>query len=76
MAKRAGWQQAVPPRLTSVQRGRLLTERLFTVLASRLEAAGIAHAALAPDTLTDGRLHEGIAEYGALLRTASKAGEQ
>lgn len=69
-AEREGWMQAVPAKLSSAERGRLLCERLIGVIVMRLAEHGGPVRPIAPAALSDTALHDAIAELGAQLREA------
>lgn len=74
MAERSGWSQRLPPRMTSEERGRMLSERLVSLLQTRLVETGSSIAAIDPASLDSGALNAAIVELGAQLRDAGATG--
>lgn len=73
MAVRHGWDQRVPSRLTSAERGRLLSERVVSLLLARLGEHGEEVRQIDPAGLDDDALIIAIVELGARLRDATRA---
>ena len=70
MAAREGWDQTVPPRITSAERGRILTVRLAKLLIERTSGSGTTMLLIEPAQYDDRALHYLVNELGARLRTA------
>lgn len=71
MAERHGWDQRLPPKLTSEQRGRLLTERLVARLLEKLNRAPRADLA----ELDDAALLSAVTDLGKQLRAQAAGGQ-
>lgn len=71
MAERHGWDQRLPTKLTSEQRGRMLTERLVACLLANLGRAPRADLA----ELDDAALLSAVADLGAAWRAQLAGGQ-
>lgn len=71
MAERHGWDQRLPAKLTSEQRGRMLTERLVACLLANLGRAPRADLA----ELDDAALLSAVADLGAVWRAQLAGGQ-
>lgn len=74
IAARQGWDMRVPPRLSSAERGQLLSERAVALLQDKLAALGADVRQMDTASLDDQALNRAIVELGARLREAGKAG--
>lgn len=74
-AERAGWDQAVPSRLSGEEAGRLLTERLYHVLTQRMVSCGAEPNWPEVASLDDAALWQGAVELGAALREISEGAQ-
>lgn len=73
IATRHGWDMRLPPRLSSAERGRVLTERAFELLQDKLVAAGADLRRIDATSLDDAALHSAIVGLGGRLRELVQA---